>query len=80
MKVSVASMNLHMKTDYLYCIVIVCANKPNLTLLTDIVQELDLALNTQAVSAIQLNASGEETVPVTYNVETPMDQACLHGE
>lgn len=78
MKVSVASMNLHLKSDYLYCMVVVCANKPNLTLLTDIAQELDVALNTSAVSAIQLNSEVEQTTPITYKVETPMDQACLH--
>lgn len=78
MKVSVASMNLHLKSDFLYCMVVVCANKPNLTLLTDIAQELDVALNTSAVSTIQLNSDVEQTTPITYKVETPMDQACLH--
>ncbi len=53
MKVSILAMRLFLKTDREYTLVLVCANKPTVTLLNDISQELAIVLNTPT-SAYQI--------------------------
>jgi hypothetical protein len=50
MKVSVLAMRLFLKQDHDYTLVLICANKPTVTLLNEICQELSSALNTQTIS------------------------------
>ncbi|CAF4719717.1 unnamed protein product, partial [Rotaria magnacalcarata] len=47
MKVSILSMGLSLRIDHEYTLVLLCANKPTITLLNDICQELANALNKQ---------------------------------
>ncbi|CAF1327567.1 unnamed protein product [Adineta steineri] len=78
MKVSTLAMRLFLKTDEEYSLVLICANKPSLTLLNDICQELTIGLNAQAIAAIHLDSNnGEQSIPTTYEIETHADDACL---
>ena len=77
MKVSILAMRLFLKRDRQYSLVLICANKPNVTLLSDISQELSIALNTQAIANIRLDADGRQTAPITYQVEKHIADACL---
>jgi hypothetical protein len=78
MKVSILAMNLSLKQDRQYTLVVICANKPHLSLLNDICQELTLALNTQAIAAIQLDSIEEPSRAITYRIDKHPDRACLH--
>jgi hypothetical protein len=77
MKVSTLAMRLFLKTDYEYSLVLICANKPTLTLLNDICQELTIGLNAQAIAAIQLESNGEQSTPITYQIQAHPNDACL---
>lgn len=77
MKVSTLAMRLFLKTDYEYSLVLICANKPTLTLLKEISQELSIGLNAQAIAAIQLDSNGEQSTPITYQIKAYDNDACL---
>lgn len=78
MKVSILAMRLFLRLDRQYSLVLICANKPNVTLLNDICQELTIALNTQAMASVQLESDGRQVTPITYQVDEHVDDACLH--
>ncbi|CAF3546466.1 unnamed protein product [Rotaria sordida] len=77
MKVSTLAMRLFLKNDYEYSLVLICANKPTVTLLNDICQELTIGLNAQAIAAIQLDSNEEQSKPITYQVQAHINDACL---
>jgi hypothetical protein len=77
MKVSTLAMRLFYKHDYEYSLVLICANKPTVTLLDDICQELTIGLNAQAIAAIQLDSNNEQSTPITYDIKTHINDACL---
>jgi hypothetical protein len=77
MKVSTLAMRLFYKNDYEYSLVLICANKPTITLLNDVCQELTIGLNAQAIAAIQLDSNGEQSTPITYQIQTNINDACL---
>ncbi len=77
MKVSTLAMRLFFKHDYEYSLVLICANKPTITLLNDISEELTIGLNAQAIAALQLEPNGEQSTPITYNIQKHFDEACL---
>ncbi len=77
MKVSTLAMRLFFKNDYEYSLVLICANKPTVTLLNDISQELSIGLNAQAIAAIQLDTTGDQSSPITYKIQTHIPDACL---
>ena len=78
MKVSALAMRLFLKNDHVYSLVLICANKPNITLLNDICQELTIGLNAQAIAEIQLNSNErQESTPISYRVEAHVNDACL---
>ncbi|CAF0743663.1 unnamed protein product [Rotaria sp. Silwood1] len=77
MKVSTLAMRLFLQNDYEYSLVLICANKPTVTLLNDICQELSIGLNAQAIAAIQLDSTEEQSKPITYQVQAHVNDACL---
>ena len=69
MKVSTLAMRLLLRDEHEYTLVLICANKPNETLLNEICQELTLIFDAPA---------GEATTPiVTYQVQALIPDACL---
>ncbi|CAF3819501.1 unnamed protein product [Rotaria sp. Silwood1] len=56
MKVSILAMHLSLKTDHEYTLVLICANKSNVTLLNDICLELTITLNKQIKSTNKIEA------------------------
>ena len=69
MKVSTLAMRLLLHDEHEYTLVLICANKPNATLLNEICQELTLIFDTP---------TGEATMPpVTYRVHALIPDACL---
>ncbi|CAF2417164.1 unnamed protein product [Rotaria sp. Silwood2] len=77
MKVSTLAMRLFLKNDYEYSLVLICANKPTVTLLNEICQELTIGLNAQAIATIQLDSNEEQSKPITYQVQANVNDACL---
>jgi hypothetical protein len=77
MKVSTLAMRLFFKNDHEYSLVLICANKPTITLLNDICQELIIGLNAQAIAAIQLDSNNEQSTPITYQIQAHVNDACL---
>ena len=77
MKVSTLAMRLFLKYDTEYSLVLICANKPTITLLNNICQELTIGLNTQAIAAIQLESNSEQSTATTYQVQAHVNDACL---
>ncbi len=77
MKVSTLAMRLFYINDYEYSLVLICANKPTITLLNDICQELTIGLNAQAIAAIQLESNDEQSIPITYQIQAHINDACL---
>jgi hypothetical protein len=77
MKVSTLAMRLFLKNDREYTLVLICANKPTATLLNEICQELTIGLNAQAIAAIQLDSNNQELIPITYQVQAHIQDACL---
>jgi hypothetical protein len=77
MKVSTLAMRLFLKNDYDYSLVLICANKPTVTLLNDICQELTIGLNAQAIAALQLDSNDQQSTPITYQVQANINDACL---
>ncbi|CAF1090562.1 unnamed protein product [Adineta ricciae] len=77
MKVSILAMRLFLQTDYEYALVLICANKPTKSLLNEICEELTIGLNAQAIAALQLDSSDEQSKPITYKIEAHVDDACL---
>ena len=77
MKVSTLAMRLFFKYDYEYSLALICANKPTVALLNEICQELTIGLNAQAIAALQLESDGEQSTPITYQIDMHVDEACL---
>ncbi|CAF5050180.1 unnamed protein product, partial [Rotaria sp. Silwood1] len=77
MKVSILAMHLSLKTDYEYTLVLICANKPTITLLNDICQELTITLNKQNNSSNQIDSTIQQSIPIIYQIETHVIDACL---
>ena len=77
MKVSILAMRLFLQTDYEYTLILICANKPNKTLLNDICRELTITLNTQATVTNQSDAVEQQSIPHTYQVQANVIDACL---
>ncbi|CAF2123789.1 unnamed protein product [Rotaria magnacalcarata] len=79
MKVSILSMRHSLRIDHEYTLVLLCANKPTITLLNDICQELANALNKQVTSANQSHSMEElSSIQSIYQVHTNVVDACLN--
>lgn len=77
MKLSTLAMRLFLKNDHEYSLVLICANKPTVTLLNEICQELTIGLNAQAIAAIHLDSNEEKSTPTSYQVQAHISDACL---
>src|SRR5690348_6612680 len=77
MKVSILAMRLFLKTDYEYKLVLICANKPTITLLNDICQKLTIVLNDQTTSSHQLDSIKQQSISIAYQVQADVNNACL---
>ncbi|CAF0749776.1 unnamed protein product [Didymodactylos carnosus] len=68
MKVGVLAMRVFLKRDREYSLVLICANKPTIDLLTKISQEL--------TSTLKMLTSDKEEV--LYDIQASMDDACIY--
>lgn len=77
MKISILAMHLGLKIDHQYSLVLICANKPTVTLLNTICQELTIALNKQNTLSNYYNSTEQEGLVDCYKVEVQVADACL---
>ncbi|CAF1483221.1 unnamed protein product [Rotaria sordida] len=79
MKISILAMRLYLKTDHEYTLVLICANKPNVTLLNDICRELNITLNKQIISSNEFDSTKQQQQSIRniYQVQAHIVDGCL---